>query len=88
MKLHDIPVNAVSREESATFDRKTIDYIQRASASVSRRPPGSGSTSITVPVEFSAELIDSLARHGFFQDQVPRPALWWIPPHWMSSRRR
>jgi glutamate synthase domain-containing protein 2 len=33
MKLHDIPVNAVSREESATFDRRIIDYNQHASAS-------------------------------------------------------
>ncbi len=33
MNLKDIPVRSLSREESATFDRKTIDYIQRAAAS-------------------------------------------------------
>ena len=33
MSLNDIPVRNLSREESATFDRKTIDYIQRAAAS-------------------------------------------------------
>ncbi len=33
MSLNDIPVRTLSREESATFDRKTIDYIQRAAAS-------------------------------------------------------
>ena len=33
MSLNDIPVRTLCREESATFDRKTIDYIQRAAAS-------------------------------------------------------
>ena len=33
MKSNDIPLHAVSQEQSATFDRKTIDYIQHASAS-------------------------------------------------------
>ena len=33
MSLNDIPLRSLSREESATFDRKTIDYIQRAAAS-------------------------------------------------------
>ena len=33
MNLKDIPVRTLAAEESATFDRKTIDYIQRAAAS-------------------------------------------------------
>ena len=33
MSLNEIPLRSLSREESATFDRKTIDYIQRAAAS-------------------------------------------------------